>query len=96
MNEQDFRRKLFNSIKVGSRVTILVPNGIGRNGTEWKEQTGRAVIPSCFYGRIPGYWALDMGGKYGTPGVCDIYNLVAVANKRVMDPMTPDAARNIY
>lgn len=71
-------------------MTILVPNGIGRNGTEWKEATGRAVIPS------PGYWALDMGGKYGTPEVCDIYNLVAVANKRVMDPMSPDAARNIY
>lgn len=63
---------LLASIRPGDRVTILVPNGFGRNGQEWKEATGRAVIIS------PGYVALNMGGRFGTPGVATEENLVSV------------------
>lgn len=64
--------ELLASIRPGDRVTILVPNGFGRNGQEWKEATGRAVIVS------PGHVALNMGGRFGTPGVATEENLVAV------------------
>ena len=36
---------LLATIRVGDKVTILVPNGLGRNGVEWTEKTGRAVMP---------------------------------------------------
>lgn len=73
---------LFNRIKAGSRVTILVRNGkrwdreTGKVVTEYAERTGRAVIPS------PGHWALNMGGPHGTPGVACPDNVVAVNGKR--------------
>lgn len=64
------------SIKAGDRVTIRVPAGIwARYGKEWKEATGRAVMSSrdgC------GSWALNMGGKHGTPGVATRRNIVRV------------------
>jgi hypothetical protein len=63
---------LLASIRPGDRVTILVPNGFGRNGQEYKEASGRAVIVS------PGHVALNMGGRYGTPGVATESNIVAV------------------
>lgn len=63
---------LIDTIKPGSRVTILVPAGIGRNGPEYKKATGRAVM------RGPYGWALNMGGRYGTPGVATVDNVVAV------------------
>ena len=52
-------------VRHGDRVTILIPNGIGRNGQEWKAKTGRAVMR----GAIPGSWVLNMGSRFGTPGV---------------------------
>ncbi len=59
-------------VKAGDRVTILIPNGIGRNGIEYKPKSGRAVMPaSC------GGWVLDMGGAYGTPGVATEKNFVS-------------------
>jgi hypothetical protein len=64
--------ELIAKIRHGDRVTILVPNGIGRNGQEWKEATGRAVM------RGPHGWALNMGGRYGRPGVATEKNIVAV------------------
>ncbi len=63
---------MIDKIKHGSRVTILVPAGIGRNGQEWKPKTGRAVM------RGPAGWVLNMGGKYGTPGVATPENIVKV------------------
>ena len=60
------------TIRPGDRVTILVPNGIGRNGQEYKEKTGRAVM------RGPAGWVLNMGGRYGTPGVATEDNMVMV------------------
>lgn len=71
MNDQ-----LLSLIRPGDRVTIRVPAGIGRNGVEWKEMTGRAVIIS------PGHVALNMGGKHGTPGVATSDNLVRVTKSK--------------
>jgi hypothetical protein len=65
-------KSLVDSIRVGDRVTILVPNGIGRDGVEWTRKTGRAVMPG------PAGWVLNMGGRYGTPGVATDENTVAV------------------
>lgn len=63
-------------IRAGDKVTILVPNGIGRNGVEWKEKTGRAVM------RGPAGWVLNMGGRYGTPGVATEESIVRVVKGR--------------
>lgn len=60
------------SIRPGDKVTVLVPNGIGRNGPEFKEATGRAVICSGTH------VALNMGGRFGKPGVADPFNVVKV------------------
>lgn len=70
------KHELLNTIRPGDKVTILVPNGIGRNGPEWKPKTGRAVMPG------PHGWALNMGGRFGTPGVATPENLVAVRKAR--------------
>jgi hypothetical protein len=67
----------------GSRVTIRVPKGLridrqtGKLVREWKEATGRAVMRSSVGG-----WVLKMGGRYGTPGLADEKNVVAVAPSR--------------
>ena len=60
-------------IRHGDRVTILVPSGLGRNGQEYKEKTGTAVMHSAHGG-----WVLNMGGKYGAPTIADETNTVAV------------------
>jgi hypothetical protein len=64
-------------ISAGDKVTILVPNDIGRNGIEWKEKTGRAVM------RGPAGWVLNMGGRYGTPAVATEDRIVRVSKRRV-------------
>ena len=64
--------KRFSDIKFGSRVTILVHAGIGRQGVEWKPKTGRAVM------RGPAGWVLNMGGPHGTPGIATPDNTVKV------------------
>lgn len=71
--------QLLASIRRGSRVTILRPNGIGRNGQEWKEATGVCVIPPDNQGQDVA--VLDMGGEHGTPGVADDRNLVRVGKR---------------
>jgi hypothetical protein len=64
-------------------VTILVPNGksidraAGKIVQDWKESTGRAVMRSA-----EGGWVLNMGGRFGTPGVADGGNVVAVNGRR--------------
>ncbi len=74
MSEDDraTNRHILGMIQAGDRVTILIPNGIGRHGVEWKEKTGRAVM------RGPHGWVLNMGGPHGTPGVATEENLVRV------------------
>ena len=64
-------------IKAGDRVTYKQYAGRGRNGPEWKEATGRAVM------RGPHGWVLNIGGKHGTPAVVDETNIVAINGKRV-------------
>jgi hypothetical protein len=64
-------------IKHGDRVTILIPCGLGRNGQEYTPKTGKAVMHSS-----NGGWVLNMGGKYGTPGIADENNTVAVRKGR--------------
>lgn len=68
MNQQ--AADLIAQARPGDRVTIRIPNGIGRSGQEWKEATGRVVIKS------PGTLALNMVGKFGRPGVATIDNIV--------------------
>jgi len=74
MNKKDVTLQswpqIVESLRAGDRVTILIPNGIGRNGQEWKEKTGRAVM------RGPAGWVLNMGGRFGTPGVVTESNFV--------------------
>lgn len=66
------RVDLVASIRPGDRVTILVPNGIGRDGIEWKEATGRCKL------KFSTHAVLNMGGPYGRPGVADEKNIVRV------------------
>jgi hypothetical protein len=57
----------YEDIRPGDRVTIRIPNGLGlKNGKtvqEWAEKAGRCV----FVG--PAGPVLNMGGRFGTPGV---------------------------
>jgi len=75
-SQAEYEMKSFQDIKPGDRVTILVQNGIGRNGQEWRESSGR-VIMRGEYG-----WVLNMGGRHGTPGVCTKSNFVRFGKKR--------------
>jgi hypothetical protein len=59
-------------------VTILVSGGIGRNGIEWVERTGRAVMYSS-----AGGWVLNMGGRHGTPGIAGPDNTTKIRGKVV-------------
>ena len=56
-------------IKAGDRVTIVDRFG--------KEQTGRAVMRSSVGG-----WVLNMGGRYGKPGLADSGNITRVKQIR--------------
>jgi hypothetical protein len=71
---------ILSNVRAGDRVTILVPGGIGRHGVEWKEKSGRAVMR----GLLPHSWVLNMGGRYGTPGVATPENTVAVRFSRAV------------
>lgn len=71
-NAKEANAQLLGSIQHGDKITILVPNGIGRNGQEWKEAVGTAVF------RGPYGWVLNMGGRYGTPGIASEQNIVSV------------------
>lgn len=65
-------KRLLSMIRPGDKVTIMVhAGGIGKH-MEWKETTGRAVM------RGPAGWVLNMGGRYGTPGIADEENIVRV------------------
>jgi hypothetical protein len=68
--EVERRASTFNGIRPGDRVTFLVPNGIGRNGHEWKAKSGRATL--VFANHV----VCNCGGRFGTPGVCNGTNYV--------------------
>jgi hypothetical protein len=61
--------KLIDSVRAGDQVTIV--NRFGQ------QHTGRAVMP-C----IAGGWVLNMGGRYGTPGIANGDNTVKVGKGR--------------
>ena len=54
-----------NEIRPGDKVTILTPHG--------QHRTGRVVM------RGPAGWVLNLGGRYGTPGIADERNIVKVS-----------------
>jgi hypothetical protein len=56
---------LIDAVRPGDRVTIV--NRFGQ------ERSGRAVMPCS-----AGGWVLNMGGRYGTPGIADDTNTVKV------------------
>lgn len=59
----------FEQIKPNDKVTILVQNGFGRHGQEWKEKTGRALT------RCPSGWVLD------THNVATKHNFVKIVRQ---------------
>jgi hypothetical protein len=68
-------KQAMNMIKAGDSVTILLHAGIGRNGPEFTERTGKAVM------RGPYGWVLNMGGRYGRPAVANEHNIVRIARR---------------
>lgn len=63
---------ILDEIRHGDKVTILVPAGIGREGQEYAQRTGTAVM------RGPHGWVLNLGGRFGTPAVASESNIVRV------------------
>jgi len=59
---------LFNKIRPGSKVTIITPHG--------SKLKGKAVM------RGPAGWVLNLGGKYGTPGIADETNVITVSGRK--------------
>lgn len=57
-------------IKVGQRVRYLAYNGLGRNGPEYREATGKVVI------RNSDSLVLNAGGRHGRPAVVTEKNFV--------------------
>lgn len=85
MSKQIPVKELLASIRPGDRVTILISNGIGRNGIEWKEKTGRCVVAPNGGSQINA--VLNMGGPHGTPGVAADRNLVRIGKREAFyDP----------
>lgn len=64
---QEQTPRLVDTIRNGSRVTIVMPDG--------KMRTGRAKMKS----RDIDGWVLDMGGRYGTPALASDDNVVKVS-----------------
>lgn len=100
MYEEDMEanERLLSAIRPGDRVTIWVPAGMGREGQEWKESTGKAVMKG------PHGWVLNMGGAHGTPGVATPENIIRVKQASVSktaqnlirgDQLTPDELRQV-
>lgn len=63
-------------IQAGDRVTIRTPQG--------QKRTGRAVM------RGPGGWVLNLGGRYGTPGIAAPENIVSVRRGKRRGPTRLD------
>jgi hypothetical protein len=59
---------VLDAIRPGDRVTIENP--------QKQERSGRAVM------RGPAGWVLNMGGRYGTPGIATESNIVSISRRR--------------
>jgi hypothetical protein len=68
-------------IKPGDRVTIV--NRFGQT------HTGRAVM------RGPAGWVLNMGGRYGTPGIASDENIVKVRGRKPVDPWLVNGGKQV-
>lgn len=75
------QKSLFEKVKLGSKVTIKVPQGESIDWNEhkivqeYKEGTGRCVM------LFPAYAILNMGGPFGTPQVANADNILRVAGR---------------
>jgi len=73
------KRALVKSIMRGDRVTALFPAGKGlKDGKvvqEWKARTG-TVNPLLIFAE---HVVINLGGRYGTPGVVTAENIVSVS-----------------
>lgn len=65
--------ELFRSIKRNSRVSIKTPHG--------NIVRGKAVM----YNKQYDSWVLNLGGRYGTPGIASVKNVVAVDGKKLTE-----------
>jgi hypothetical protein len=76
--------KTFQDIKPGDRITITVHAGIGRNGPEKMNASGKVVIitreNNYDHSSPISHVALNMGGRFGTPGVATPKNFVGFGN----------------
>ncbi len=74
--------ELLKSVRGGDRVAALFPAGlklVGRKAVpEYKVRTGVANPLLIF----PSHIVVNLGGRFGTPGVVDARNLVSVNGRR--------------
>lgn len=63
----------FNDIRPGDRVTILVPAG----GSDYASKTGRATLV------FPTHAVINLGGRFGTPGIADANSYVRHTTPKV-------------
>ncbi len=63
---------MYDRIRPGRRVTILVYSGISREGPVYRPRTGRAVLLG------PAGWVLNMGGRHGRPEIATPQNVMNV------------------
>ncbi len=74
--------ELVRSIRGGDKVSALFPAGLkirGRKAVpEFKVRTGVANPLLLF----PSHVVINLGGRFGTPGVVDARNIVAVNGRR--------------
>ena len=61
-------QRLIDSIQHGDKVTIITPHG--------NKLTGKAVMKG------PAGWVLNLGGKYGTPGIASDENTIQVRKQK--------------
>lgn len=75
--------ELVKMIRPGDTVTALFPAGIGCNGREFKERSGK-VNPMLIFDE---HVVINLGGRHGTPGVVDARNIVSVSRPKQKEPL---------
>lgn len=74
----EIKRALLASVRTGDKVTALFPAGQssrrGKVVQEWVPRTGTANGLLIFQDHV----VINLGGRYGTPGVVDASNIVRV------------------
>ena len=61
----------YSDIKLGSRITFLIPGGKNLDGSiDWKEKRGKVAMKG------PHGWVVNGGGRHGTPYVVNEENFV--------------------